>query len=43
MAEAEAEAGIEHEEAGDAEAAEGDRRLPRATPAEGEKAESEDA
>ena len=36
MAEAEAEAGIEHEEAGDGEAAEGDA-------AEGEKAESEDA
>ena len=44
MAEAEAEAGIEHEEAGDGEAAEGDAAESAEGDApEGEKAESEDA
>jgi large subunit ribosomal protein L25 len=43
MAEAEAEAGIEHEEAGDAEAAEGDDAAAEGDAPEGEKAESEDA
>jgi large subunit ribosomal protein L25 len=44
MAEAEAEAGIEHEEAGDAEATEGeDGETAEGDAAEGEKAESEDA
>ncbi|NYG07371.1 large subunit ribosomal protein L25 [Phycicoccus badiiscoriae] len=43
MAEAEAEAGIEHEEPGDAEATEGEGETAEGEAPEGEKAESEDA